>query len=240
MHNLKWGACLSIICVILSCLVVPVSAADYKVGVTAGQWIKYGNYEVVDAGDEGTIPAWSKLEVSAVAGQKILFFASGFYRNGTEFYYHMERTIEGNTTLIIAANLTMGDSINPSEEALINWTETRSYLGVYRTVNILELSSSVEGVEFSAIFVYDQVTGILLDYSTEETIETEQMSSEYKYSYNIIDTNIFGEDTSPTPKPTSDNELPVVWIAGAIMVIVIIVVTGIVFSIKKPKKKRRY
>lgn len=239
MLNLKWGICLSTICVLLLCPIIQVSALEYNVGVSAGQWIIYGNYDVIDAGDEETIPAWSKLEVSAVADQRVLFFASGFYRNGTEFYYHMERTIEGNTTLIIAANLTMGDRINLSEEARINSTETRNYLGVERTVNILELTSSVEGVEFSALYVYDQITGLLLEYCTEETLDNEQMSSEYKYAYNIIDTNIFGESPTITPSPTPDNDLSVVWIISAVLVCLFAIVVGAVLLSKKSKGKKR-
>lgn len=233
--------CFSVAILTILCLVIPVSAAEYNVGVKPGEWIIYGNYDVIDAGDKGSIPAWSKLEVSAVTDQKVLFFASGFYRNGTEFYYHIERTIEANTTLIIASNLTVGDRINPSEEARINRTETRSYLGESRTVNILELYSSIEGVEFSALFVYDKITGLLLEYDVLEIMVTEQASSEYKYKYNIIDTNIFGEKPSPTPEPIEENKLSAVWIAGATIVgVVAVLAVTVVFKKKSKVKKHRY
>lgn len=241
MRKLKRAICFSTAFFMILFLTVPVSAAEYNVGVEAGQWIKYGNYVVEDSGDEGTIPIWSKLEVSAVAGPEILFYANGFYRNGTEFYYHMERTIEANTTVIIEANLTSGDRINPAEEARINRTETRSYLGESRTVNILELYNSIEGVEFSALFVYDKITGLLLEYDVLEIMVTEQASSEYKYKYNIIDTNIFGEKPSPTPKPIEENKLSAVWIAGAAIVgVVAVLAVTVVFKKKSKVKKHRY
>lgn len=227
--------CLSLALLAIICLAAPVSAVEYEVGVEVGQWIKYGEYDVVDPGDEGSIPVWSKLEVSAVAGQKVLFFANGFYRNGTEFYYHMERSIEANTTLIIGANLTGGDKINPTEEARINRTETCTYLGVERSVNILELTSSIEGVEFSANFVYDQITGLLLEYFIEEKVDNEDFNYEYRYSYNIIDSNIFGEKPSSTPTPTPNNNQDFVVIGGAIICLVVILVVVIIVIKKKYK-----
>jgi len=237
MRKLKRLIFFSIAFVALLCLTVPVSAVEYNVGVEAGQWIKYGNYNVEDSGDEGTIPVWSKLEVSAVTDQKVLFFANGFYRNGTEFYYHMERSIISNTTLIIAANLTEGDLVTPTEEARINRTETQRYLGVDRTVNIFELTSSIEGVEFSASFIYDQITGLLLDYSIEEKVESEQLSYEYRYSYNIIDSNIFGEKPSSTPEPKQPSNENFIWFGVVIAGIVAAILLGIVIVFKKRKKQ---
>ncbi len=228
----------SIACFVILCLAIPVSAAEYKVGVKTGDWVIYGNYDVVDTGDQGSIPAWSKLEVSAVAGQKVLFYASGFYRNGTEFYYHMERSIEYNTTLIIGANLKEGDLVTPTEEAKINRTETRRYLGVDRTVNIVEFTRSIEGVEFSALFVYDQATGLLLEYRIEETLEAET-SSDYKYAYNIVDSNIFGVKPSPTVEPPADDNQYLIWIGGVVAGIVVIVLIGILVFKKNHNTKKR-
>lgn len=228
----------SIACLAILCLTVPVSAAEYKVGVKTGDWVIYGNYEVVDTGDEGSIPAWSKLEVSAVADQKVLFFANGFYRNGTEFYYHMERSITSNTTLIIGANLTEGDLVTPAEEARINRTETRKYLGVDRTVNIVEFTRSIEGVEFSALFVYDQATGLLLEYRIEETLEAE-VASDYKYAYNIVDSNIFGVKPSPTVEPPVDSNQYLIWIGGAAAATAVIVLIGILVFKKKQNTNKR-
>lgn len=239
MRKLKRSICFSTAFFMILFLTVPVSAAEYNVGVEAGQWIKYGNYVVEDSGDEGTIPVWSKLEVSAVAGPEILFFANGFYRNGTEFYYHMERTIEANTTVIIEANLTSGDRINPAEEARINRTETRSYLGVDRSVNILEFTSTSPTGNYSAVYVYDQITGLLLDYLVEEIVVAEKLDYEYRYSYNIIDTNIFGEKPSTTPEPDLNSYGELIWIGGAIIGIVTIVVVSLIILRKKRNPRKR-
>lgn len=231
MFNLKLGICFCLVFVLLSGLVASVSATEYKVGVSVGQWIAYGNYDVIDSGDQGTIPSWSKLEVSAVSDQKVLFFASGMYRNGTEFYYHAERSIAENTTLIIAANLTQGEFINPNQEAHINRTETRSYLGTERTVNVLEYTETIEELTYSSMFVYDQNTGILLEFKLEETLSAEQMSTAYRYAYSIVDTNIF--------VVSDKTEAYYYWaIAASLAAIVIVSLTVIILLKKKAKNKK--
>ncbi|MDT8782444.1 MAG: hypothetical protein IAX22_07380 [Candidatus Bathyarchaeota archaeon] len=232
MFNLKLGICFCLVFVLLSGLVASVSATEYKVGVSVGQWIAYGNYDVIDSGDQGTIPAWSKLEVSSVSEQRVLFYASGMYRNGSEFYYHADRSITANNTLIISANLTQGDFINLNQEALINRTETRKYLGTERVVNVIEHSETIEELTYSALFVYDQISGVLLEYKVEETLSAEQMSTAYKYAYSIVDTNIF----AVSDKTGTDYY----WGIGiALAVIVIVSLTTIMLLKKRAKNKNR-
>ena len=77
---------------------------------------------------------------------------------------------------------------------IINKTETRTYLGYSRTVNIIETTSSDENYANHWILVYDKASGLLMEQSFELTTKTPTLET-VKQSYSVIETNIFSESS---------------------------------------------
>jgi parallel beta-helix repeat protein len=177
-----------------------VSAIEYNVGVKVGDWVKYGNFVGVGPGSEVINQSdWSKVEVVAVSGTNITFLRSGKFKNGSDFKEEgividvekgaMNGTVVG-PSIVIAANLQEGD-ILPGSLFAINKTETRNYLSASRSVNILNVTQSVLGVNYESVMIWDRVSGMLLEMSL--------MTDPYvvKMSFSVIDTNIFAPSTGP-------------------------------------------
>src|SRR5450759_2398720 len=86
---------------------------------------------------------------------------------------------------IIAANLNQGDVIPPANTYIVNGTANRVYLGVTRSVNILETTVSTPDYSTSLTYIYDKASGILLESSVETTQNQPQTTTSH-YSYSII------------------------------------------------------
>ena len=80
----------------------------------------------------------------------------------------------------------------------MNKTETRSYLGISRIVNILNLTITTSSYSTTLTYVYDRASGIILE--AQSIIEQTQSSETLHYAYSIVETNIFGNST-PTTTP---------------------------------------
>lgn len=120
---------------------------------------------------------------------------------------------------IIAANLNQGNTIPPANTYTVNRTQNRIYLGVSRSVNILETTLSTPDYSTSLTYIYDKASGILLE-SSVETTQNQPQTITSQYSYSIIETNIFAS----TPKtPVLD--------LSTLYLIVVIAVIAIIFAI---------
>jgi hypothetical protein len=194
-----------------------VAGIEYNVGVKQSDYIKYGNVTMV--GPDKSLVAdfsWQKLEVTIVSEKNVTIVVTGMLNNGTAFpdsptilVYAVEKgTVNGSWTLgdvIIAANLNLSEKTADSPVAqTVVGTETRTYLGVSRTVNILRWSGTSD-TRFSTI-VYDKTSGIMLEYHLDESNAQGVSNS----SYNVIETNIFTGSTlsAPTPSNTPSPSVP--------------------------------
>jgi hypothetical protein len=237
MFGLKLGIAFALTFVLLMAITVPVLAVDYNPGVSVGQGAEYGNY-VLDG--QATDVNWTRFGVTAVSGKEVTLTELTEYMNGTDEIvdkvYDVEAgTVDGQPTAfpgtwIIAANLNEGDALPPVDNGYtVNTTETRTYLGISRSVNIVSYSFSGEGYTISETFVYDKASGIMLE------MEGETAAGEITqtYSCSITVTNVF-EAPTPTPTPTPTPEgLPVEYIyVGVIVVIIVVVVIAIVLKKK--------
>jgi hypothetical protein len=234
MSGLKLKIAFILMCVLLMTLVVPVLAVDYNPGVSVGQGAEYGNY-VVDG--QATDVNWTRFGVTAVSGKKVTLTELTAYMNGTDEtvdkVYDVEAgTVDGQPTAfpgtwIIAANLNEGDALPPVDNGYtVNTTETRTYLGVSRSVNIFSYTEVGEGYTVSDTFVYDKVSGIRLEVQTDVTMDTTVLT----YSHSIVDTNIFEE---PEPTPTPEEGVPVEYIYVGVAVVIIVVVVVAVMLLRK-------
>ncbi len=209
MTKLKILTCL-IIAAFLAAFTLPALAVTYNPGVSKGQYVKYDNFIGIGAGVE-TFNDYDylKLQVTDVSGSSVTLLSTGQYKNGT--------AIPGNNTVsvwniatgtdngvpstqgpIIAANLNQGDSIPPANTYKVNSTESRTYLGVARTVNILDATISTPDYNTTVSYVYDKVSGMLLESNTQTTTQAETQSITTTVSYSIVETNIFSATPSPS------------------------------------------
>jgi hypothetical protein len=235
MSGLKLGIAFVLTCVLLMTLAVPVLAVDYNPGVSVGQGAEYGNY-VLDG--QATDVNWTRFGVAAVSGKEVTLTELTAHMDGTvetvDKVYDVEAgTVDGQPaafpgTWIIAANLNEGDALPPVDLGyMVNTTETRTYLGVSRSVNIVSYSYSGEGYTISETFVYDKVPGIMLEMEGETLVgDTTQT-----YSNSITVTNIFEE-----PTPTPSEGLPVEYLYVGVAVVIIVVAVAAVMLLKKRSK----
>jgi hypothetical protein len=213
MTNLKITIILFSITAILLTTVTPIFALDYNPGVSPGQYIKYGNFIGEGPGFElFNDYDWQKIQIVETSNKEITLLFTGQFKDGTptpgnnsttvwNIETGTENGIPSTQGPIIAANLNQGEPIPPPETFTINNTETRTYLGVSREVNVLNIALSTPDYNLTTQFVYDKISGILLEASSETTQgQTSPITS--KYSYSITETNIFSSE-SPSPTTTT-------------------------------------
>jgi hypothetical protein len=216
--------------------VSPISAAEYTVGVKAGEWIKYGEMSadwigIGTAPEEITVwnsTEWMKLEIQSVSGTNVTAEAFSYYEDGTnttETLVGDVATAEGNLSPeIIPAGLKKGDAIpipisGVTFNIIINSTITRVYADASRKVNVLNLdySDPVFTLRFTAY--WDQATGVLLDF-----FRYQSMSGQTKqWSFKATETNMWSPDNLGL---TSDNAIYIV----GINVLVIVIFVGVFFA----------
>jgi len=227
--------------VILATLALPVFAVEYNTGVKVSQYVKYGNFAGSGTGLESFNDYnWLKLEATSISGKEVTLLSTGEYKNGTALpgngmtsVWNVETGADNGVPNtqgpIIAANLNQGDSIPPPGTYVVNQTESRTYLGVSRSVSILIVTVSSPDYNSTLTYIYDKLSGMLLESSTLTTTQAQPQPVTSTYSYSIIETNIFGSNPSPTVPEFSSQILLVIAVA-----IVISLIATIAFS-KKAK-----
>ena len=241
MPNFKYLLIIIFATVILSALALPVFAVDYNPGVTSGQYVKYGNFIGSGQGFETFNDyGFLQLQVISVSGKDVTLLSTGQFKNGaalpgngTTAVWNIETGTEDGTPStqgpIIAANLNQGDAIPPSNTYAVNQSESRTYLGFSRSVNILNVEISTSDYNSTLTYVYDKLSGMLLESSTQTTTQSEPQPVVANYSYSIIETNIFSSTTTPV------NNLITEYIIVAAIVIAIIIVAVVIILFRKRK-----
>jgi hypothetical protein len=205
----KIEICFFFVCLILSIIVVPVAASDYSVGVVLSDYVKYGNYSGNSTYALLSDVNWTKYEVTAISGTNVTMMHTGALKNGTILpgsgnadVYDIERyTINGINSpgvliAIIPANLTQGDPV-PGAGVNVTTSENRTYLGIERTINIVEYNSTMGNTTYVAKLAYDGVSGVLL----EALMGQIDSSGTAIMSCSIIETNIFTDEVIPDLPP---------------------------------------
>jgi hypothetical protein len=244
MFNHKLTVAFSLGLVLSMAFVVRVLAVDYNPGVTTGQYVKYGNFVGIGEGLESFNDVdWLKLEVIDVSGKEVKLLTIGILKNGTAFagngsvsVWNVETgALNGIPSVqgpIIAANLNEGDAIPPPNTYVVNKTEDRMYLEVSRSVNILRSEISSPSYVTVLTFVYDRDSGMLME-ALSETTRTQPAPSTSKYSYSVIETNLSGSPTHPTPTP--ETGIPVEYFLVTVALVVVGVVVAFAVFTKRAK-----
>ena len=183
---------------------LPVSAADYTLGVEAGDWVRY---EATSSWDgTGTEPEWARydwlrMEVQSVTGTDVAVLFSTHYKDGTEENSTLSWSVRtGGEMWIISADLEKGDPIAVGANWIINDTITRTYAGASRSVNFLNISQAVEDAKSTTVFYWDQTTGVLLEVSSNKTSPTENWTLRYR----AVETSLWG----PSPLQVTAESSP--------------------------------
>ena len=210
LSNFKFTLSLALVIVILVALVLPVFAIQYSPGITSGQYVKYGNFAGSGPGYEAFNDyAFLNLQVVSVSGNTVTLLSTGQFKNGTALpgngttdVWNIETGTDNGTPNtqgpIIAANLNQGNAIPPPNTYSVNQTADRTYLGINRSVNILNVTISTPDYKSTLNYVYDKVSGMLLESTSTTITQAQPQPITSTYSYIIVETNIFGS-TSPSP-----------------------------------------
>ncbi len=210
MFNSKFQLSILVAAIILLSLALPVFAIQYSSGVTVGQYVKYGNFVGSGQGYESFNDySFLNLEVVSVSGKQVTLLSTGQFKNGTALpgngttdVWNIEtgtdNGIPSTQGPIIATNLNQGDAIPPPNTYSVNQTEDRTYLGNTRSVNILNVMVSTPDYNSSINYVYDKLSGMLLESISTTITQAQPQPITSTYSYSVIETNIFGS-TTPTP-----------------------------------------
>ncbi len=225
-------------------LLIPVFAIDYLPGVKAGQYVTYSNFTGTGPGLETyNDNDWIKYDIIDVSENLVTMFLTGAFKNGTpipgnqEFWVYDVQYGAANSTYdphgpIKAANLSKGWEVAIKSLDKVNDTQTRTYLGETRTVNIFTYTGENATEDSTSIFtyIYDQQSGMLLEMQGKTT-QNQANPIIRQVSYSIKDTNIFGA------KAAALNNY--IYIAVAAAAIAAVVLTGIVLKRRKRKTRRR-
>jgi hypothetical protein len=245
MFTKRLKTAISLVCIVSVVFAATAQATDYNVGVTVGQWVKYGNFVGTGTALSSLFNQsdWMKLEVTTISGKNITLHMSGQYKNGTSAEEMGSKCnietgwMNTSTTMgtygygyVIAKDLQANDLLPmPTASMKVNKTETRTYLGVDRTVAIVNITSSVpEMMSIKYVTIYDQASGILLelDYMMAYTL---MISMSFHIGLSVTDTNIFG--STAAGNWLQDNAM---YIAAGVIVIVV-VVAGAAFMMRRKK-----
>jgi hypothetical protein len=224
--------------VILVSLVLPVFAIQYNPGVSIGQYVKYGNFAGSGPGYEAFNDyGFLNLQVVSVSGNAVTLLTTDQFKNGTALpgngtvdVWNVETGTDNGTPStqgpIIAANLNQGDAIPPPNTYSVNQTADRTYLGATRSVNILNVTVSTPDYNSTLNYVYDKISGMLLESASTTTTQAQPQPITSTYSYSITATNIFG---STTPSPTVPEFSPQI-LALIATIISIIILSAVVMQ----------
>jgi hypothetical protein len=236
MLSAKLSIAVSLAIVLLATFSAPIFAVQYNPGVSVGQYVKYGVTETSET--ENTL-AWYEKEVTAVSGTEVTIHHTGQFKNGTA---SPERnsildvaagTLNGTPTTLLpvqAANLNEGDAIPPPNTYRINKTETRTYLGVGRSVNIVNTTSSTADYNMSLLVVLDKASGFMLEMEIETT-QNKPAPTTSKTSNIVVETNIFA---SPSPEATIIG-LPADYFYAIAAIVIIAIIAAVAIMLRKRK-----
>lgn len=226
---------IAIISILLSVIIraestsVSVSASiENVVGVDVGDWVKYDIAATwVTNVSEVEPPAeyfeinnitWVKNTVLAISGTKITFQRLAHYNNGSETesteYVDVETgdSSEIGVFMFIPRNLTEGSIVHASlnEHYSINETVVRTYMGVTRETNHLNVSTVYDDPEAAAITVitanyyWDKATGILCERPGLYVAIIENVLTSLAISETIVDTNLWESNIPPVAEAGPD------------------------------------
>lgn len=196
--------------------------SEIHVGVEVGDWVKYNIVVTWASNVPDTEPPpelieinqteWVKNTVLAISDTNITFRRVAHYKNGTETTSDDEyvdlKTGESSpigTLMFIPSNLVEGDIIcaSPTEHYSINETVVRTYMGVARETNLLNVTTVYYETPnlmtfISTNYYWDRATGVLCERPGAQITYAESAITTIGISEKIVDTNLWvGQPDKP-------------------------------------------
>ena len=229
----------------ISSSIFTVHAATYTPGVSVGQWAKYETlYDRCQSTDptmcqsqgNGDLndTAYGLIRIVDVSGTTVTFQLFTQYKNGTTSSqgaqvdvasgYSNVTSLAGGAPsdyFVLASGLQVGDHIwdpNLAPTApTLNQTTTEQVLGLSRTVNTLNYTTSYSGYGsslflLSTVFTFDQQSGVFIGISFNSTITSLYGNSQTAFALGMVDNNIWLSST--IPDFMIDPILPITFQAG--------------------------
>lgn len=200
--------------------VMTASATTRIVGVSVGDWFKYGDITVNWSSNDpsATFPEmykelnktkWVVAIVTAISGTNITGQLTTHYVNGTETTFGGWVDIDtGNgenlTIALISANLVAGDTIYTSADStmMVNETIPRTYLSGVRETNHMNntwTTSQWQGdYYFSMNFYWDRLTGVFVEMSVQSRNQTAAYTTTFSARMAITESNVWVVPEFPT------------------------------------------
>ena len=217
--------------VVLLLSVFQSSFAAYTVGVKAGDWMKYQVTLTWTGTEPGTSDfgelggaEYMKGEIVSVDGTTVTARVSMHMKNGSD----IEQTLIGNvatgsgnlTIFMIPSGMQEGDAFpsrlfgDQATTLTVTNTETKTYCGTSRTVNIYSLTApSTNGFSASIAANWDQATGVLVEISMHMSMTGQSMDMKVLATEtNMWSSGIFG-GFNFSSDPVMNVLIPVVAIA---------------------------
>lgn len=223
-------------------LVVAASAQTRTVGVFVGNNFSYNATVFWRSNDTSATPPsdlveanntqWLNFTVTDISGTNITAQITGLYKNGTEATpidgWKDVNTGSGNLTMFfISANLASGDLVYTSSTATINETVSRTYSGVERETNHLNMIIP-DGTQTTGVDIYwDKSTGVLVEMLQETTNQTGTYTTTTSEDLQIISSDLWIVPEFPT------------WTPALLMLVALTSATIVIARQKQPKRPVR-
>jgi len=200
---------------LLFALVVAASAQTRTVGVSVGNAFRYSVTVSWSSTDPNATPPSDLIEVNntqseevnviAISGTNVTAQITYYFKNGTETtlggWLDVNTGNNKNITIFfVSANLTVGDSMYNSSSAntyIINETVPRTYSGVERDTNHLNVPPSSPGTQSTDVY-WDKSTGVLVEILFEITNRTGTYTTTESESLQIISSDLWTVPEFPT------------------------------------------
>jgi hypothetical protein len=232
------------------------------VGVQVGDWVTYGDILVTwDSMDmepdqelvELNSTLWFKHEVLDIDDTVIIFDKTTQFKNNTQTTSRSKLDIytgEGNGTLMfISSGLGAYSMIYPTSVSLlwINQTTTRTYAGVVREVNYVNITQTgTRGgdppidIHVSISHYWDKETGVLTSRSGSGTYvdQNGNQIASWTRSDKVVETSLWGTQEKPDDQGETVDDFPYA-IAGVVAVSLVLVGTWLFWRRKKRFKRRK-
>lgn len=237
MSPFKSKMAIALIFMFLASSIAPTNAVGHSPGVSVGCWVKYGNFEAKGFYYDGSgynETEWMKLKVIGVKGTEVTMSVSRMLKNGSEQNVGADIISDVDTGytygplsdfyyFVIAMNLGQNETL-PGNNGVVIKTESRSYFGMNRTVDIVNFTESGDPFEHR-YEVYDQSSGLLLEMNRSIVSE----------SYPIGNSNISFEVIALNLAPNSLDVL--IYVIVGIVVVVLIVSVLVTRQVRKSASK---
>jgi len=227
---------------------IPVSAVGYTPGVKGGDYVKYSD---IGASWQSTVPGSQKpqsvtdfqnsnffqIDISSVTGNNVTAKFQANFKNGTvtlrTFIGNVDsgqgNLTSGGVPLVAAGGLGAGDKVwNIPSSPTFNTTSSINYAGASREVNTWAFSFSSGGGYSSVTTVnIDKVTGVLLEYSTNNNSTAPQGTTTQSERIKVTETNLWS--------PTILGLAPL-YFYGIIALVIGVVIVAVVLLARRTRK----